>query len=141
MAMNERRPIKRETAEKKINNGNYKLLMNFVSACFEDIYLYYRRKGKDYYVIWYELNYIPGDNAMYHCDLKGFMDEFYLYLRDEFDSPAKEDLEFVEKARQEAYAELSDAMNRMDALFLRRAIEDRDKALESAVMEVIREGV
>lgn len=140
MAVYIRRPIKRETAEKKINNGNYKLMLNFVSACFEDIYLYYRRKGKDYYVIWYELNYIPGDNAMYHCDLKGFVEEFYLYLREDFNAPRKDDLEFIEKARPNIYSALLDGMNRMDATFLRLAIEDRDRALESAVVEVIKEG-
>ena len=135
--MNKRKSISRATAQAMIKNEGYKLLMNFVSACFEDIYLYYKKDGENYYVVWYEENFIPGDNALYHCELKGFIDEFFLYYREDSGSPAKDDLEFIEKTRPNAYTELVEDFGWLDARILRLAIEDEDAALEKAVVAAL----
>ena len=135
--MNRSKSISRATAQAIIKNNGYKLLLNFVSACFEDIYLYYKRDGKDYYVVWYEENFNPGDNALYHCNLKGFINKFFLYYREDSGSPAKDDMEFIEKARPNTYTELMEESEWLDTRILRLAIEDEDTDLEKAVVAAL----
>ena len=131
--------ITRATAESLIENENYKLIENFVSACFEDIYLYLKKTDKEYCVVWYEMNHIPRDHYLYHGDLKGFMDEILLYYHVDSGSPSKDDLKYIESARPGEYTELLEYMGRIDTKVLRIAIEDEDSALESAVVNALKE--
>lgn len=131
--------IKRDEAKSLIASGNYKYIVNFVSACFEDIYLYLKREGNNYCVVWYEENYVPGDNCLIHCDLKGFIDKILLYYDEDSGNPNEDDLKFLENARPSLYSSLLHYIERMYARVLRFAIEEDDVALEKALIEALGE--
>ena len=133
------RRITRTAAEAMIKDESYKLIENFVSACFEDIYLYYKKTDKEYCVVWYEMNYIPGDHYLFHGSLRGFMNDIFLYYRDDSGSPSDEDLEFIGNARPGKYTELLKYLKHIDAKVLRIAIEDGDRTLETAVVKALKE--
>ena len=66
--------LKRETVETMIKNEGYRFVVNFVSACFQDIYVYYKRIKKDYFVIMHEHTDESWSNCRIHSDLLGFLE-------------------------------------------------------------------
>ncbi len=131
--MNKIRFIKRATAKRMIETEDYKRFLNFVSACFEDIYLYYKRVKRDYFIILTEDTEEPWSNMRIHCDLEGFLDEVEHY--DEgLQDPSDDDIEAILQVRPTLAGKLDSCLSYAKCHLLRCSIEDKDESLEKALM-------
>ena len=66
--------IKRDSAESMIKNEGFHLVVNYVSASFQDIYVYYKRVKNYYYVIMHEQTDDKLGNCRIYCDLDGLLE-------------------------------------------------------------------
>ncbi len=130
------KPITRSDAKYMIRNENYRFIVSFVSAAFEDISLYYKRKGKEYYIINYEDTNESWANLRLHCDLDGFLEK--IDIQDDSNPPDEEDIEQIIKARPEISRIFFDDVCYLATRLLRYAIEDKDSKLEYRILEFIK---
>ncbi len=133
--MKKSRPIRRTTAERMIETENYKKVLDYVTGCFQNIHVYYKRRGKDYFIILYEHTNETWSNFRIHCDLTNFLEEM-----DSYDgcnvSSNEDDINFIMEKRPDLSKDAVSSLDSVRCRLIRCSIEDEDSSLESALVDV-----